>query len=162
MEMEFHSIAHFVEHLATLHAKEALGVRHGLDRAAKLVEKAAKAEIGHYQPASGPFPSWAELAESTKADRVSQGYTENDPLLRSGKLRDSIGHTVEGLEACIGSDMDIAVYQELGTKTIPPRPFLGPALFNNEHKVVKLIGEHASGALLGGSPFSYAFPGEPD
>lgn len=161
---EFHSIAHFIEHLTTLHAKEALAVRHGLERAAKVVEKQAKAEIGVYQPAVGEFPKWEELADSTKADRVSQGFTENDPLLRSGELRDSIGHSVEGLEAVIGSTSEIAVYQEMGTSRIPPRPFLGTALANKHGQVVRIIGEHAVGALIGGNPFSYTLPGftEPD
>ena len=156
---EFQSIAAFIEHVSTLHAKEALAVHNGLKRAAKMVEVQAKSEIGVYQSAIGEFPKWEELADSTKDDRVSKGYTENDPLLRSGKLRDSIHHDVDGLEAIIGSDSDIAVYQELGTENIPPRPFLGSALAIKEGQVIRIIGEHVVSALIGGSAFSYRLPG---
>ncbi len=156
---EFHSIAHFIEHLGTMHAKEAMALRHGLKHAAEIVEKQAKAEIGNYQQAIADFPAWAELAENTKEDRVSKGFTENDPLSRTGGLRDSITHEVEGLEAVIGSESPIALYQELGTATIPPRSFLGTALASKQSQVVKLIGEHAVGALIEGRPFSYLPPG---
>ena len=40
------------------------------------------------------------LAESTQAERVVQGYPANEPLLRTGELRDSIEHKlVSGDEA---------------------------------------------------------------
>jgi HK97 gp10 family phage protein len=156
---EFHSIASFVQHIATLQAKEVLSVRKGLARAAKIVESQAKSEIGHYQDPIANFPGWEELDQSTKDDRVSKGFTENDPLLRNGKLRDSIHHDVDGLEATIGSDSDIAVYQELGTDKIPPRPFLGTALAIKDKQIVRIIGEHAVGALIDGNTFSYRLPG---
>lgn len=152
---EFRDISSFVWHLGTIKARQALEIRNGLERAARIVEKQAKEEIGHYQPQTGEFAAWPELAESTKADRVAQGFSENDPLLRTGKLRDSISHQVDGLEAVIGSDSDVAVWQELGTKNIPPRSFLGTALVNKEGQVAKTIGAHAVGALLHGTSFSY-------
>lgn len=156
---EFHSIASFVEHITTLQAKEVLSIRKGLAKAAKIVETQARSEIGHYQDPIADFPGWQELAQSTKDDRVSKGFAENDPLLRDGKLRDSIHHDIDGLEATIGSDSNIAVYQELGTDKIPPRPFLGTALAIKQGQIVRIIGEHAVGALLDGSAFSYHLPG---
>ncbi len=98
-----------------------------LEAAAVIIEKEAKAEIGHYQNAAGPFDAWAELADSTKADRVAKGFPANNPLLRSGELLHSISHSVEGDHAVVGSDSDIAVYQEMGSSRIPPRSFLGGA-----------------------------------
>ena len=104
-----------------------------LETVGEAIEKEAKAEIGHYQRTdTGPFPEWTELAPSTKKDRVSKGFTENDPLLRTGELRDSIAHEVRGTSVAIGSDLDIAVYQEMGTATIPPRPFLRIAAFRSK------------------------------
>jgi hypothetical protein len=44
--------------------------------------------------------------------------------LRTGALRDSIGHDVDGTTVIVGSLSDVAVDQELGTRTDPPRPFL--------------------------------------
>lgn len=55
------------------------------------------------------------------------GGTHDVPWLRSGALRDSIGHTTAGAEAVVGSRDPVAVYQECGTHRDPPRPFLAPA-----------------------------------
>ncbi|MDU3302770.1 MAG: hypothetical protein E7E83_15250 [Enterobacter ludwigii] len=112
----------------------------GLEVVAKTIEEEAKEEIGVYQPAVGPFDAWDPLAESTKADRVRQGYSEDDPLLRSGELRDSISHRVMGLAAVVGSTDDKAVWQEFGTDRIPPRPFIGPAYVKSFRKITEMVG----------------------
>ncbi|MGZ5053483.1 MAG: hypothetical protein ACXWAT_00910 [Methylobacter sp.] len=148
---EFSSFGAFAAHLLTLQASEALALHKGLKRVAVEVEKTAKAEIGHYQQGIGPFQAWPELAESTKQDRLNKGFTENDPLLRTGGLRDSIDHAVGGLEAVIGSNEDVMIYQELGTKTIPPRPVLGPAALRNEDHIKAILGQAAVAGLVGGS-----------
>src|SRR5690348_1384126 len=57
---------------------------------AEVIAKDARDKLGHYQGEVGPYPAWAPLSPSTQADRVAKGYTPNDPLLRSGDLRDSI------------------------------------------------------------------------
>lgn len=147
---EFESVALFAEHLLTLEVAIAATTHRALEKAARIVEKDAKGQIGSYQEAAGPFQDWAELAESTKEDRVRKGYTENDPLLRDGKLRDSITHEVEVHEAVIGSKSDIAAYQEFGTPTIPPRPFMGPAVFKNKGKIQRILGEALVEGLIGG------------
>jgi HK97 gp10 family phage protein len=139
----------FAEHLAKLAATETVALQAGLKKAAKLVEKEAKKEIGHYQPEVGSFPAWAELADSTKEDRVRQGYPENEPLLREGDLRDSYQHEVKGYEAAIGSDSDIAVYHEFGTVKMPARPVLGPAAFKNKEKIRAILGAAAFSGLIG-------------
>lgn len=138
--MEFSSLAELGFELAESAIAVPLALHAGVEQCANLVEKTAKAEIGHYQPATGQFPEWAELAESTKDDRVSRGFSENDPLLRTGGLRDSISHQSSALEAVIGSDSDNMVYQEFGTKAIPPRPVLGPAAFRNKEKIQAILG----------------------
>jgi phage gpG-like protein len=116
-----------------------------------VVEKEAKAEIGHYQGAAGPFSAWPELADATKEDRLKSGFSENDPLLRTGELRDSIEHTAGVDEAVVGSNSDIAVYQELGTQHIPPRSFLGGAAVRKGEEVANILGRHVVKALAGGS-----------
>ncbi|HQU04297.1 MAG TPA: hypothetical protein PLT25_06220 [Acidocella sp.] len=135
---------------------------HALERAAVLVEQEAKSSIGHYQDAAGPFAGWAELADATKADRVRQGYPENEPELRDGSMRDGIEHTVvmTGFngEAHIGSDDPILEYQELGTKKMPPRSILGGALFRESDKVAEIIGRTVYGALVGEKVFNGSIP----
>jgi len=153
--MNLFTLASFGDHLAKMAVTVVLGERQGLKKAAEVVEKEAKSEFGTYQGAIGPFDKWAELANSTKDDRVASGYTENDPLLRDGTLRDTISHEVSGLDAVIGSTSDIMVYQELGTETIPPRAVLGPSLLRKEKEVLKIIGVHTATAMLSGSAFSH-------
>jgi phage gpG-like protein len=129
--------AHFVE----LGAEMAVETHHALEHAAVLVETEAKAEIGVYQGAAGPFAAWQTLAPFTQADRVAKGFSANDPLLRTGELRDSIEHTVGVNEAEVGSNSDIALFQELGTRgggrggPIPPRSFLGGAAFRKAPQI---------------------------
>lgn len=148
------SLSGFLAKLVTMESVVHHETAKALELAARVVEKEAKAEIGHYQAAAGDFAAWAELAPRTKAERVALGFTENDPLLRTGGLRDSIGHEVEmkGIasgEAVVGSTSDIAVYQELGTERIPPRSFLGGAAVRKSSKVAEICGAGVVKALVG-------------
>lgn len=102
-------------------------VHKALERVAEHIERDAKARIGHYNGPAGPFAAWAPLAESTIQDRAAKGFAPDEPLLRTGELRESIERHVGKHEAVIGSDSAVAVAQELGTTTIPPRSFLGAA-----------------------------------
>lgn len=149
MKKDFNSTREFAEHLNKMIFNEAAQLHKGLKAAAKLIEKSAKSEFGTYQDSAGPFDEWKELADATKKDRVNKNFPENEPLLRTGALRDSITHQVEHLEAAIGSDSDIMIYQELGTKTIPPRPVLGPAAFRNKNKIQKIIAHAAVAGVMG-------------
>jgi phage gpG-like protein len=135
-------------------AAQALEQEATMRRAARVVEKAAKAKIRHYQDASGPFVGWGELADSTKADRVRLGYTENDPLLRSGALQAGITHAANPVLAVVGvlessPVADIAEYSELGTAKQPPRSYLGGAAADKAEKVAEIIGEGVALALVG-------------
>lgn len=112
--------------------------------------------LGHYQTATGPFGSWPELADSTKADRVRQGYTENDPLLRSGQMRDDIQIlriTPDSVYVGIADTADSAPYartQELGdmNRGIPARSFLGIGMLRYSGQFVGRV-ELAVKRLLG-------------
>lgn len=137
---EFNSLGAFAKHILTRQVATVVALQAATERIGAHVEKVAKAEFGHYQSAIGPFPAWEELAESTKDDRVRQGYTENDPLLRSGDLRDSISHHSEPLEAVIGSPDPVLGYQEFGTSKIPPRPVLGPAARKSKEFIEGVVG----------------------
>ena len=117
----------FAHELSSASAEITTGLEASFRAIVKEIEEMAKEEIGVYQPAYGPFDAWGPLAESTKADRVRQGYSEDEPLLRSGELRDSIESEVVGLAAIVGIKSDIGLWQEVGTERIPPRPIIGPA-----------------------------------
>ena len=148
--MEFKSLGAFAGHLAALELPVRKSLERGLDKVAAKIEETAKDELGHYQDGVGPFLAWEELTESTKADRVSQGYTENDPGLRSGAMRQSIGHQTNGLEASVGSNDDHLVFFELGTPKQTPRSVLGEAALKNHDAIGKTVGGAAVTALLGG------------
>ena len=139
----FNSFGAFAQHLAALGSVAAFDAvnHHLLEESAQMIEKRAKDKIGEYQAAAGQFAAWAPLTQSTKEDRVRQGFPDDEPLLRTGGMRDSIEHKSDSQEAHIGSDSDIAKYQELGTSKIPPRSFLGGAAFEKASEVVDLIGE---------------------
>lgn len=153
---EFGDVATFAAHLLTLNAAIEHSTHKGLEKVAKIIERDAKGQIGHYQPEVGPFQDWAPLAESTEAEKARLGYPADAPLLREGKLRDSIQHEVAGHEAVIGSKSEIAEYQEFGTRTIPPRPFIGPAAFKNKDAIQHILGASLVQGLIGGDPIHSA------
>jgi hypothetical protein len=115
---------------------------------AGLVQKRATEAIGTYRygwPALGP------------AAVAKHGDT---PLLDTGALRDSISAFVQMHgpghgRAVVGSNSDIAVYQELGTSRIPPRSFLMSSAMRS-HKDIGIIARRAihtawTGAGVNGS-----------
>jgi phage gpG-like protein len=153
---EFHSFGAFAAHLLTRVAATSEAMHLGLRRVAEKIEHDAKEQIGHYQEAVGPFPEWAPLAESTVEDRIAQGYSPDEPLLRKGDLRDSIKHEVGVLEAVVGSTSPIAPYQELGTDKIPPRPFIGPAAFKNKEHIHEALGVATVVGIAGGKTLDAA------
>lgn len=150
MTKEFSSFAGFATHLMAMEAAVKTAEHHSLKKVAQLVEDTAKAEIGHYQAAVGPFPAWAPLAESTEEQKAAKGYPAGAPLLGTGEMRDNITHQVEGEVAVIGSPDERMVYHEFGTSKMPPRPVLGPAVFSNKAKIEKIIGKAVVAGLLGG------------
>lgn len=130
-----------------------------LDHAAEIVEVRAKEILGEYQDDTGPFAPWRELAASTLADKAAHGYPMPSPLLRTGEMRDSIERTVEPRRALVGSDSDIAMWQELGTHGpnpgadgyhVPPRSFLGAAAFQKEDEVADILGFGALDQVFNG------------
>jgi hypothetical protein len=146
---EFSSFGAFADHLLTLVVAETAAMRSGLELIGQHVEKTSQEEIGHYQSGIGPFTEWQALADSTEAEKSRLGFPSGAPLLRTGDLRDSIGHEVDGLSAVIGSTSDVMVYQEMGTPSIPPRAVLGPAVLRNEEPIRAILGAAVISGMLG-------------
>jgi hypothetical protein len=121
----------------------------------KLVEQArdqAKVLIGQ------EYGGWPALAESTIVQKTRLGYVGNvsatDPLLRTGHMRASIEAkaevSAEGATGVVGSNDKVAVYQEMGTSRIPPRPFLATSLMGSQRRAEKAFGEMAVLSLVPG------------
>ena len=157
MTHNFSSLMHMAQHLAIQQTHLLVHVGSALEKAAVKIEKRAKAKLGTYQDTDGIHGAWPELAESTKADRVRKGFTENDPGLRSGKMRKSISHQTKGLEATIGSDDMNLVYFEMGTNKQPPRSVLGAAAFEAMPEVLKIVGGATVTGIVGGDSKSESY-----
>jgi len=71
------------------------------------------------------------------------------PWVETGALRDSIAHSADETSAAIGSNDPAAAPQELGTSSVPPRPFLAPAAAAQAEAIASQIGA-AVAALFSG------------
>lgn len=161
---EFKTLSGFAAHLTKLAAFGHEVTDHIAEEGAGLIRNAAKAKLGAYQGPVGPFPAWAPLAAVTIEERLILGFTPNDPLLRSGQLREAIQVSMRAGGATVGvahgphvepggkvEDVgEIALRMEVGGRT-PPRPFLGPAAFESKQKVGRAAGLAMVAWLAGGN-----------
>ncbi len=119
-------------------------VRVGMEAAAKL----AKSFIGQ------EMPGWDPLKPSTLAEKAQQGYETPAPLRRTGELADSIKGEAEsvpgGVRGVVGTDDPTALWHEMGTSRMAPRPFLGPALILSEPVLGAALSELAVRTLTPG------------
>lgn len=148
--MEFKDLGSLALHMAGQEVALLASLRAGLEKCAVRVEQTAKAEIGHYQTGIGPFPAWAELAESTEERKAKMGYPADSPLRASGDMGESFGHTTSILESVIGSTDPKMVYHEFGTPKMPARPVMGPALLTNKEFIRRTLGAATVAGLIGG------------
>ena len=124
------------------------GLRKAATEVGITIEQRAQAKLGEYQ--SG----WPQLEASTQSERVALGFSPNDPLLRTGGLRDSIQGDVDqisgGYRVVVGSNAPQARIQELGgvnagswgqngAKDLPPRPYLAPTVVESEETIQILV-----------------------
>lgn len=84
--------------------------------------------IGH------ELTEWAPLSPGYVAAKRRQGFTGRvsgtDPWLRTGETRDSIADQVQGHQVVVGSPLDKALWMEVGTSRMPPRPLFALAMNN--------------------------------
>jgi phage gpG-like protein len=107
-------------------------------RACEMVCAEAKRVIGTYDY------GWPQLSPATLAHKFF-----NTPLLETGEMRASIEWNAEGNQGYVGSNSDKAVWQELGTSKIPPRPFLAGAAMAMEDKIHKMAARAVVAVLMG-------------
>ena len=132
--MSVFSVLAFVAHLGTIekemHEASHLIVR----RACQMIATEAKRVLGT------EGYNWPALSEHTKK-------TQPGMLLETGEMRASIEWTAHGNEGQVGSNNDKAVWHELGTSRIPPRPFLAGALHQKAPEIVKMAGKVAHATI---------------
>jgi hypothetical protein len=110
----------------------------------------------------------AHLAPFTQEERVSLGYTPDDPLLRTGELlRDNVERFSAPGVAAAGSPEVINAYHEVGYthnwtgNRVPPRPVFKIGLQDSELEVIEIV-EAACGAILGFGPVAATVTREGD
>jgi len=135
--MDFNSAGQFADFLSMVIVPNVpSATRKGLRGVGEAVVKGAKKKFGIYQKSVYSFPAWAELAPRTLLDNPA-----NTPLLRTGKTKESIGFEVNGDDVVVGSSEPTMIYHELGTSTEPPRPVLGPAMYEARQMIRDIMGK---------------------
>jgi hypothetical protein len=157
----FASIASFVEFLETRVEATRHAQKEGLNAAGAMLVHEARATIGEYQDAAGPFPAWPELSEATLYGGVNEvgyhypgkvelGYSPPDnPLLRTGQMRASIEHEASEAQVIFGTNDPVAVFQEFGTEKMPARSFIGATMYRHAHEVTGLAVKFIMAAFCG-------------
>lgn len=159
MTQKIKSLDELAIKLASAKAGMERNVNRAIYRCAVKVQATAKLKFGHYQPQFGSYPEWAKLKPDTVARKAKAGGGE-DPLIGhySGgsknkvyptPLRNSILVEVKGLTGIVGTNNPLGKYHEFGTHKIPPRPFLRPALHQEQDFIKKQIKEAVAKTLLG-------------
>lgn len=117
---------------------------HAVDALGEAIKDSAQKKLGVYQEAEGPFAAWSPLAEATMDEREALGYPRDQPLLRTGELRDSVVKETDGNTTVVGVPVGklgtVAVAQEFGTDRIPARSFLGGTAFAYIGTAQKVLG----------------------
>jgi hypothetical protein len=157
--MEFHGFGELIEHAVGLAEVMEEVLHEGMEAITAKLLHDTREKFGEYQGGAGPFQPWPPLASATIADREARGFSPDEPLLRTGELRDSYYKQVEGLEGGVGSDLDKALGMEVGdpAKNVPARPTVGLAFAENEEKLFKLTGISLEAALIYGRGVSKAY-----
>jgi phage virion morphogenesis protein len=97
---------------------------------------------GHAEP--GGF--WADLAESTKAQRTKQGTWPGKKLQRTGRLLASLEKNAGATTAEVGTTVEYGKYLQLGTRKMVARPFL--ALQQSEgDELLRAVEAHLRAAI---------------
>lgn len=90
-----------------------------------------------------PLTKQALVAGVQKAGLQVEGAAKPLARVDTGAMRDSINTktnvTANGAEAIVGTNIEYAIYHELGTSRITAKPFLQPALQRNKKNARKLI-----------------------
>jgi phage gpG-like protein len=107
-------------------------------RACEMVCAEAKRVLGE------GYPEWPALQPETIAHKMGKG-----PLLETGELRGSIEWHAEGNEGQVGSNIEKAVWHELGTARIPPRPFLMGAAIRMEPLIHAMAAKAVMAVMAG-------------
>lgn len=86
-------------------------------------------------------------ADLREALATPPGGPHDYPWRESGALQSSIATETDGLTSLVGSTDEVALHQEYGTATIPPRPFLAPLAEAHAEAAAQAVGLAVATAL---------------
>jgi hypothetical protein len=91
----------------------------------------------------------AQRIEATVVESLSHrpGDEHSIPWLRTGTLHASIASEVTADAIVVGSTDPAAIFQEEGTRMVPPRPFLAPAGSAVGTEAIQALGTATAEAL---------------
>ncbi len=150
--MKTFSLGEMAAHFLTMEADIRLAEEAAVVSGCKLIQRKAKGMLGHEQP----------IWQGLKPETIARKAHGNTPLLETGEMKASIEMTAPLNEngqivGYVGSNSMIAVYQEMGTKNIPPRPFISTAGMANGHLVAEMAAKLVYAAMIhGGSNYHTA------
>ena len=70
---------------------------------------------------------------------VAEGYAKRLCPVDTGRLRNSITHTTDDEAAYIGTNVEYAVYVEMGTVNTPAQPYLKPAVTDHVNEYQRVV-----------------------
>lgn len=80
-----------------------------------------------------------------KIGLVAEGYAKRLCPVDTGRLRNSITHTTDDEAAYIGTNVEYAVYVEMGTVNTPAQPYLKPAATDHMEKYRSILKSELQG-----------------
>lgn len=81
-----------------------------------------------------------------KIGLVAEGYAKRLCPVDTGNLRNSITHDTDDEAAYIGTNVEYAVYVEMGTVNTPAQPYLKPAAADHMEKYRNILKSELQGS----------------
>ena len=83
----------------------------------------------------------------TAIGATAETYAKQETPVDTGRLRNSISHSVDGEAAYIGTNVEYAPYLELGTKKITAHHYLKRAVTEHKDEYKKLTAQAIQNAI---------------
>lgn len=106
----------------------------------------ADSEIGDHTEEVLDGIEQAKARALEKIGLVAEGYAKRLCPVDTGRLRNSITHITDDEAAYIGTNVDYAVYVEMGTVNTPAQPYLKPAATDHMEKYRSILKSELQGS----------------
>lgn len=146
-----------LDELSNLFKERAADLNENIELAIKQCGEKIRSDI-QYNMAHTPRNMERTYYTNNKTTGHHPSLPDNPPAPDTGNLRESIryevhkeGKEVYGIVGSTQKDPNYAVYTEYGTKNMAPRPWLRPAMRDNNEFIRSNIAKAVKGTLAGGN-----------